>query len=98
MVRQFTLRDMIKRSGLTVEQFSRYYDIPYRTVQNWIEGQRKPPKYILSLLERCVIEDFDLLRQQENRKRQELIEEDRKMKADLQALVDLRREHAPNLR
>jgi len=34
----------------TIEEFSRAYGIPRRSVHNWLSGARKPPDYLLWLL------------------------------------------------
>lgn len=45
------------RTGLSQSQFATRYGISVRTLQGW-EAGKKPPKYVLFLLERCVSEDF----------------------------------------
>lgn len=42
---------VLESSGMNLKQFSEYFGIPYRTVQNWKNGQRSCPDYILELLE-----------------------------------------------
>ena len=42
---------------MTQEQFSDAYGIPVRTLQQWEAGRRKPPEYVVNLLERAVKED-----------------------------------------
>ena len=53
--------DYIKRirisAGLTQKEFSSIYQIPVRTVQNWEAGKRRPPAYIVYILQRLV--DYD---------------------------------------
>lgn len=57
-----TPADQIKairqRTGLSQARFAAFYGIPARSVENWESGQRIPPSYVLSLLERAVKEDF----------------------------------------
>ena len=43
------IRQMCKMSQ---KEFSEYFGIPFRTVQEWEQGRRKPPDYIPKLLER----------------------------------------------
>ena len=38
--------------GDTQSEFAARYNIPFRTIQNWETGVRKPPEYIVELLER----------------------------------------------
>ena len=52
------IREMRRRLGNTQSEFATRYNIPFRTVQNWETGIRKPPKYIISLLEHRVEEDL----------------------------------------
>ncbi len=40
-----------EESGLNWKEFSAYFDIPYRTVQDWEHGKRKMPPYLLRLME-----------------------------------------------
>ena len=52
------IREMRTKLGDTQSEFAARYNIPFRTVQNWETGVRKPPAYIVSLLERQVKEDL----------------------------------------
>lgn len=52
------IREMRARLGDTQSTFAARYHIPFRTVQNWESGVRKPPAYILELLERRVQADL----------------------------------------
>lgn len=36
--------------GMSIKQISDRFDIPYRTVQNWVGGQRECPAYILKMM------------------------------------------------
>ena len=45
------IREMRTRLGDTQSEFAMRYSIPLRTVQNWEAGVRKPPEYIMNLLE-----------------------------------------------
>ena len=40
-----------ERSGMNWKEFSAYFQIPYRTVQDWERGNRKMPEYMLRLME-----------------------------------------------
>ena len=40
-----------KETGMKRPDFARYFDIPYRTVQDWELGNRKIPEYLLRLME-----------------------------------------------
>ena len=52
------LREMRTQLGDTQSEFAARYNIPFRTVQNWETGLRKPPEYILKLLESRIREDL----------------------------------------
>ena len=43
--------------GISRVEFSRRYGIPIRTVEDWDYGRRKPPQWLLTLLQRVVEED-----------------------------------------
>ena len=47
-----------KMLGVSRAEFSRRYDIPIRTLENWDAGKRLPPDYVVKLLERVVKEDM----------------------------------------
>nr|DAE09264.1 MAG TPA: bacterial regulatory protein [Siphoviridae sp. ctkJH11] len=36
---------------MNMKQYSEYFKIPYRTVQDWKSGARKCPTYLLELME-----------------------------------------------
>ena len=52
------IREMRAKLGDTQSEFATRYNIPFRTVQNWETGLRKPPEYIVQLLERRILEDL----------------------------------------
>lgn len=52
------IREMRTRLGDTQSEFAARYHIPFRTVQNWETGLRKPPEYMMSLLESRIREDL----------------------------------------
>ena len=52
------IREMRTRLGDTQSEFAARYNIPFRTVQNWETGLRKPPEYIMTLLESRICEDL----------------------------------------
>lgn len=53
-----TITQIRNLTGLKMTKFSELYKIPYRTLQDWEAGKRKPPAYVLPLLERVVKMDF----------------------------------------
>ena len=48
------IREMRNQLGDTQGEFAARYDIPFRTIQNWEAGTRKPPEYIMNLLEQRI--------------------------------------------
>jgi DNA-binding transcriptional regulator YiaG len=46
-----TFKELREGSGMNKKQFAEYFDIPYRTVQNWEAGVNKCPDYLLNLME-----------------------------------------------
>ena len=44
-------KDIIDMTGLTCPEFSRKYEIPLRTVQDWYYGKRNPTMQLLNLLD-----------------------------------------------
>ena len=52
------IREMRTQLGDTQSEFAARYHIPFRTIQNWENGLRKPPQYILDLLENRIREDL----------------------------------------
>lgn len=53
-----TIKEIRALSGLSAQKFGDKYKIPLRTMQNWEEGRRQAPEYVIDLLERVVREDF----------------------------------------
>lgn len=52
------IREMRTRLGDTQSEFAARYNIPFRTVQNWEAGVRKPPEYMINLLESRIRADL----------------------------------------
>ncbi len=52
------IRGMRSQLGDTQSEFAARYHIPFRTIQNWETGVRKPPEYIINLLESQVKKDL----------------------------------------
>lgn len=49
-----TINDILTKYGLSMAEINRRYGIPYRTLQNWKEGKREAPDYVLNLLDKCL--------------------------------------------
>lgn len=37
-------------ANMSLVEFSSYFNIPYRTIQNWDSGKREPPGYVIELM------------------------------------------------
>lgn len=42
--------DLRKSTGMTRSEFARYFEIPYRTLQDWELGNRRMPDYLFKLM------------------------------------------------
>ena len=51
------VRELRTATGMTQKEFADYFDIPFRTLQNWEGGQRKAPEYLLELIEYKLIKE-----------------------------------------
>ena len=50
MGRGTEVRELRDRLGMNRREFSDYYGIPYRTVQDWEAEKRELPEYLLRLM------------------------------------------------
>lgn len=46
-----TVKNMRLATGMNIKQYAEYFGIPYRTYQDWENGNRKMPEYVLRLME-----------------------------------------------
>jgi hypothetical protein len=46
-----TIKEMLNATGWTVRKFAEYFEIPQRTVENWIYRANSCPAYLLKLME-----------------------------------------------
>lgn len=44
------LKSIRAKTGMNRREFSEYFGIPYRTMQDWELGNRKMPEYLLRLI------------------------------------------------
>lgn len=52
--------EMREHLKISRAEFSRRYNIPLRTLENWESGKSKCPDYVRQLLERAVLEDCEV--------------------------------------
>lgn len=46
-----TIKEMREKTGLSQNQFAVMVGIPVANIQYWEQGKRKPPEYVVNLLE-----------------------------------------------
>ncbi len=45
------IKELHKQTNLTQTQFGELFGIPMRTIQEWEGGSRKPPEYVINMIE-----------------------------------------------
>ncbi len=50
MDKKIEIKKLREDMGMNRREFCDYYDIPYRTVQDWEAGKREMPEYVLRLM------------------------------------------------
>lgn len=45
------IKHLREAAGVSRRAFSEYFNIPYRTVQDWELGARVPPEYVIDLIQ-----------------------------------------------
>ena len=48
------LRNIRNKTGLSQARFSEKFRIPVRTYEQWEAGSRKPPDYVICMIERLI--------------------------------------------
>lgn len=51
-----TITEILTATGLTQTELSKRFDIPLRTVQNWVEGLRTPPAYVVNMMAEILLD------------------------------------------
>ena len=46
-----TIKEICEKYGYSQSALARRFNIPLRTVQGWHIGERKPPEYVLGMME-----------------------------------------------
>ena len=44
------VKELREQMGMNRREFCDYFDVPYRTVQDWEAGKREMPNYVLRLM------------------------------------------------
>lgn len=50
MESKLRLIELRSSTGMNRREFAEYFDIPYRTIQEWELGNRRMPEYLLRLM------------------------------------------------
>ena len=45
------IKELRRQTNLTQTQFGELFGIPMRTIQEWEGGSRKPPEYVINMIE-----------------------------------------------
>ena len=46
------IKELREETGMSQQQFARYFGLPLRTLQGWEQSRRKPPDYLVELLKK----------------------------------------------
>ncbi len=46
-----TFKELRQASGMNQTEFHKYFEIPYRTIQDWEHEKRKCPDYLMKLMQ-----------------------------------------------
>jgi transcriptional regulator with XRE-family HTH domain len=58
-----TIKELRSLSGMTQHEFADYFDIPFRSIQNWEGGQRNAPDYVTKLIEYKLLKEVTNVKQ-----------------------------------
>lgn len=61
-----TIKQIRKAMQLTQEQFAFKFNIPVSTLQKWETRARKPPEYVIGMIEHIVSLELDLAAYENN--------------------------------
>lgn len=48
------VKDISELAGISQRKMAERFGIPYRTMENWSEGKRKCPVYVLLMMQECM--------------------------------------------
>ena len=52
------IKELRKKTKMSQSEFSSYFGISIRTLQQWEQGRRTPPPYLIGLMERILNLEF----------------------------------------
>lgn len=67
------LSEIRKELGWSQKKFADYFGISVRTIQNWEQQRREPPKYMVTLMERILIKENILEKNKQNDMSEEIM-------------------------
>lgn len=67
------LSEIRKELGWSQKKFADYFGVSVRTIQNWEQQRREPPKYMATLMERILIKENILEKNKQNDISEEII-------------------------
>lgn len=50
-----TIKEMRMQAGFSQSQFAKYLNIPLFDIQNWEQGRRNPPIYVINMIYRILL-------------------------------------------
>ena len=53
-------KELRQASGMNQTEFSKHFEIPYRTIQDWEHSKRKCPEYLLKLMQYKLEKEKDI--------------------------------------
>ena len=56
-----TFKELRESTGMNMKQFSDYFNIPYRTIQNWDAERRQCPEYLMDLMEYKLVNENKII-------------------------------------
>lgn len=48
------IKEIRESTGMNKKEFVEYFDIPYRTLQDWESGKRNAPEYVYSMISKII--------------------------------------------
>lgn len=48
----FSIEGLYKTMNMSQKDMANYFDIPLRTLQEWLQGRRTPPSYVVKMMSR----------------------------------------------
>lgn len=59
VVSTITIKELRESTGLSQSKFAEKFHIPIGTLQHWEQGVRKPPEYVIYMIEVLIDNDYN---------------------------------------